>query len=48
MKLSVDLPTRNHRMEELFDIISQNNWKDTLVGKFNKTDISKELISGWA
>lgn len=33
-------------MKELFDIISQNNWKDTLVGKYNKPGISKEQISG--
>lgn len=34
-------------MKELCNIISQNSWKDTLVGKYDKTGISEELISVW-
>lgn len=42
----MNLPTRSYGMKEMFDIISQNNGRDTLVGKYDKTGISKELISG--
>lgn len=42
----MDLPTKSYGLKGVFDIISQNNWKDTLVGKYDMTDISKELISG--
>lgn len=46
LKLVMDLPTKSYGLKGVFDIISQNNWKDTLVGKYDMTDISKELISG--
>jgi len=44
----MDLPTRSYGMKEFFYIISQNNWKDTLVGKYDKTGISQEPISGFS
>lgn len=42
----MDVPTTSCGLKGVFDIINQNNWRDTLVGKSDMTGISKELISG--
>lgn len=42
----MDVTTRSYGMKEVFDIIRQNNWEDTLMAEYDKAGISKELISG--